>query len=92
MYPGFAKIARKEGFEQVAKAFEAVSIAEKQHGKRYTDLADNLEAGRVFKRAGKVVWRCRLPFKSHRAHPFSVGYLGDTFVVIHPPNLAIWCR
>jgi rubrerythrin len=59
MYPGFAKIAREEGFEQVAKAFDAVSIAEKQHGKRYTDLADNLEAGRVFKRAGKVVWRCR---------------------------------
>jgi rubrerythrin len=58
MYPGFAKIAREEGFEQVAKAFEAVSIAEKQHGKRYSDLADNLEAGRVFKRAGKVVWRC----------------------------------
>ncbi|MBA1331090.1 rubrerythrin, partial [Candidatus Endoriftia persephone str. Guaymas] len=27
--------------------------------KRYTDLADNLEAGRVFKRNGKVVWRCR---------------------------------
>lgn len=59
MYPGFAKIAREEGFEQVAKAFDAVSIAEKQHGKRYTDLADNLEKGRVFKRAGKVVWRCR---------------------------------
>ena len=59
MYPGFAKIAREEGFEQIAKAFDAVSIAEKQHGKRYTDLAENLEAGRVFKRAGKVVWRCR---------------------------------
>ena len=59
MYPGFAKIAREEGFEQIAKAFDAVSIAEKQHGKRYTDLAENLEGGRVFKRAGKVVWRCR---------------------------------
>jgi len=59
MYPGFAKVAREEGFEQVAKAFEAISIAEKQHHKRYQDLADNLEAGRVFKRNGKVVWRCR---------------------------------
>jgi len=58
MYPGFAKVAREEGFEQVAKAFEAISIAEKQHHKRYQDLADNLEAGRVFKRNGKVVWRC----------------------------------
>lgn len=59
MYPGFAKTAREEGFVEIALAFEAISIAEKQHGKRYADLADNLEAGRVFKRNGKVVWRCR---------------------------------
>ncbi|NTV45005.1 MAG: rubrerythrin family protein [Chlorobiales bacterium] len=58
MYPEFAKVAREEGFELVAKAFDAICIAEKQHGKRYKDLADNLEAGRVFKRNGKVVWRC----------------------------------
>jgi len=59
MYPAFAQVARNEGFIDIALAFEAISVAEKQHGKRYTDLADNLEAGRVFKRAGKVVWRCR---------------------------------
>ncbi len=58
MYPGFAKIAREEGFEAVAQAFEAISVAEKQHEKRYRDLAENLKAGRVFKRDGKVVWRC----------------------------------
>ena len=59
MYPAFAKTAREEGFSQIAAAFDAISIAEKQHGKRYRDLADNLEAGRVFKRNGKVTWRCR---------------------------------
>ncbi len=59
MYPAFAKVAREEGFPEVAAAFEAISIAEKQHGKRYTDLANNLDAGRVFRRDGKVVWRCR---------------------------------
>ncbi len=59
MYPAFAKTAREEGFTAVAIAFEAISIAEKQHGKRYAELADNLEAGKVFKRDGKVVWRCR---------------------------------
>jgi rubrerythrin len=59
MYPGFAQVAREEGFEQIAKAFEAISVAEKQHGKRYKELADNLEAGRVFNRNGKVTWRCR---------------------------------
>ena len=59
MYPAFAKVAREEGFDDVAAAFDAISIAEKQHGKRYQDLADNLESGKVFKRDGKVVWRCR---------------------------------
>ncbi len=59
MYPAFAEAARKEGFDQVAEAFDAIAIAEKQHGKRYNDLADNLESGKVFKRNGKVVWRCR---------------------------------
>ncbi|MCP4042953.1 MAG: rubrerythrin family protein [Gammaproteobacteria bacterium] len=58
MYPDFAKVAREEGFEQVAMAFDAISVAEKQHGKRYKELADNLDAGRVFKRDGKVVWYC----------------------------------
>lgn len=58
LYPEFARIAREEGFEAVAKLFEAVSVAEKQHGKRYRDLALNLKDGKVFKRNGKVVWRC----------------------------------
>ena len=59
MYPAFAKIAREEGFDDVAEAFDAICVAEKQHGKRYQALADNLESGKVFKRNGKVVWRCR---------------------------------
>ncbi len=59
MYPGFAKIARAEGFEVIAKVWEAVSVAEKQHEKRYRDLAANIAAGRVFKRDDQVVWRCR---------------------------------
>jgi rubrerythrin len=59
MYPQFAQVARNEGFPVIAAAFEAIAVAEKQHGKRYQDLADNLEAGRVFKRNGKVIWRCR---------------------------------
>jgi len=59
MYPEFAKTAREEGFDAVAAAFEAIAVAEKQHEKRYVDLAANIEAGRVFKRDEKAVWRCR---------------------------------
>ncbi|MDT8273715.1 MAG: rubrerythrin family protein [Desulfomonilia bacterium] len=58
MYPGFAKIARQEGFEAIAKVWDAVCVAERQHEKRYRDLAENIEAGRVFKREKTVVWRC----------------------------------
>ncbi len=59
LYPGFAAIARDEGFVAVADVWDAVSVAEKQHEKRYNDLAANIEAGRVFSRPDKVVWRCR---------------------------------
>jgi len=58
MYPGFAKVARDEGYEAVALVFEAVSVAEKQHEKRYNDLKSNLDGGKVFKRDKSVVWRC----------------------------------
>lgn len=59
MYPGFAQIARKEGFDAIAMVFEAIAVAEKQHEKRYNDLAANIEAGQVFKRKEAVEWRCR---------------------------------
>ena len=59
MYPEFAKTAREEGFETIASVFEAIAVAEKQHEKRYVDLAANIEAGRVFKRDVEVGWRCR---------------------------------
>jgi len=59
MYPEFARIAREEGFRKVARIFDAIAVAEKQHEKRYLELAANVEAGRVFKRDAVVVWRCR---------------------------------
>ena len=59
MYPGFAATAREEGFNDIASVFEAIAVAEKQHEKRYLDLAANIEADRVFKRDEEVTWRCR---------------------------------
>ncbi|MGE4520498.1 MAG: rubrerythrin [Desulfobacteraceae bacterium] len=66
MYPAYAKIAREEGFEAIAIVFEKISIAEKQHEKRFRTLAENIEKGIVFKRNEKVTWRCR-----------NCGYLHD---------------
>ncbi|MEE9603369.1 MAG: rubrerythrin family protein, partial [Thermoguttaceae bacterium] len=59
LYPQFAATAHDEGFGNVATTFEAISIAEKQHEKRYLGLLANIETGTVFKKENKVVWRCR---------------------------------
>jgi rubrerythrin len=59
MYPGFAKIAREEGFEDIAKIFDSIAVAEKQHEKRYLALKNNIEKGTVFKKGQKVRWFCR---------------------------------
>ena len=59
MYPGFAKVAREEGFEDIAEIFEAIAVAEKQHEKRYLALKANVDGGNVFKKDQPVIWRCR---------------------------------
>ena len=60
MYPEFAKVAREEGFEEIAKTMEAIAVAEKFHGERYRKLAANIEKGTVFLRDdATTVWRCR---------------------------------
>jgi rubrerythrin len=59
LYPEFAKVARKEGFQEIAAVFDAISVAEKQHEKRYLGLLKNVEAGTVFKKPAAVTWRCR---------------------------------
>jgi rubrerythrin len=59
MYPSFARVAREEGFPEIAAIFEAIAVSEKQHEKRYNALLANIEAGRVFKREESVSWYCR---------------------------------
>ena len=58
MYPGFAKIAVEEEFEEIAEIFKAIAVAEKQHEKRYLALAANIANNTVFKKDTSVVWRC----------------------------------
>ncbi len=70
MYPSFAAVAEKEGYPEVAATFHNIAKAEGFHKLRYAKLADNIEAGKVFKRETKVVWRCRncgFPIESEEA-------------------------
>ncbi|MGQ9604046.1 MAG: rubrerythrin [bacterium] len=59
MYPTFSKIAAEEGFNEIAKVFANIAVAERFHEKRYLAFAKNLEMGHVFKRPKEVTWRCR---------------------------------
>lgn len=59
LYPMFADIAASEGFPEVASAFRLIAKVEEAHEKRYTKLVANLEKGEVFRKDGKVFWKCR---------------------------------
>ncbi len=58
MYPDFGKIAREEGFPEVARSFEQIAKVESFHEARYRKLIANLENGGVFKKKTKVKWHC----------------------------------
>lgn len=59
LYPEFEKIARKEGFELVAKAFKEIGEVEQHHEARYRKLLENIKAKKVFKKDKVVKWKCR---------------------------------
>lgn len=59
MYAGFAKTAREEGFEAIAKLFEGVAEVEKHHEERYRKLLKNIEDKVVFSSEGDAIWQCR---------------------------------
>ena len=58
MYAKFAKEAREEGFDDIAKMFEGVAAIEKTHEERYRKLLANIEGGLVFSREGDMIWEC----------------------------------
>ena len=59
MYESFAKQAREEGFEPIAKMFEGVMKIEKSHEERYRKLLENIETESVFQKETETVWICR---------------------------------
>ena len=59
IYPNFEKIARKEGFKDIAESFKEIAEVETQHEKRYRKLLKNVEEKKVFKKDKVVRWKCR---------------------------------
>lgn len=57
-YPAFAKTAKEEGFPDIAARFLLIAKVERHHEERYLKLLENIENGTVFKKDGKVFWKC----------------------------------
>ena len=59
IYSEAAKVAKSEGFEEVATAFENVAKVEREHEVRYRKLLENIERDEVFEKNHKTKWVCR---------------------------------
>jgi len=58
MYPNFAKDAKEEGFDEVARLFEQIAKVEKKHEERYAKLLKMVQDGTVFQREKPIKWKC----------------------------------
>jgi rubrerythrin len=58
IYANFSKIAKDEGFPQIANSFKQIAEVEKFHESRYRKLVNNISSGQVFKKKSTVKWHC----------------------------------
>lgn len=59
MYVEFARVAREEGFDELAEKFDQVAAIEKTHEERYLKLLGNVKNKKVFSSDGDTIWVCR---------------------------------
>lgn len=58
LYQDFGKVAKDEGFPEIARSFEQISKVEKFHESRYRKLINNIIDNEVFKKKAPVKWHC----------------------------------
>ena len=58
LYPEFARIAKEEGFPELANLWNNISIAEEFHENRFLKLYNDLLAGTTFIKAETTDWKC----------------------------------
>lgn len=78
MYPKFAAMAKKEGYNEISQRLVAIAKAEEHHEERYKKLIEQLENGTLFKKSDKVWWVCR-----------ECGY---AFFGVSPPETCPACK
>lgn len=57
-YTNAAKIAREEGFDEIAEHFEAIATIENHHKERFARYLQMVQDGTLWKRDHDVTWRC----------------------------------
>lgn len=58
LYSDAAKVAREEGFPEIARSFEQIAKVEMFHENRYRRLAENIAKKEVFKKKASIKWHC----------------------------------
>lgn len=58
MYADFTKVAKEEGFNEIAKRMEMIGEIESHHRDRYQDMINLLEADVMFEKPEPVTWIC----------------------------------
>lgn len=58
LYPEFGRVARDEGYTDIALSFGQIVEIEKMHEERFRGLYDALKADRIFSKDEPVLWRC----------------------------------
>lgn len=59
-YVNAAKVAREEGFDEIADRFEAIASVESHHEARFNKMAARIEDGTVWKRDTPIKWQCQV--------------------------------
>ncbi|HAA09280.1 MAG: rubrerythrin [Syntrophomonadaceae bacterium] len=59
LYPEYERIAREEGFHEIADVFREIAEVEEEHEKRFRKLLANIKNQTVFKKTEPVKWKCR---------------------------------
>lgn len=66
LYSEFAKVAREEGFPDIAELFDGVAVIERQHEETYKCLLNKVKTDTVFVSEKEVVWKCNNCGHTHK--------------------------
>ncbi len=90
IYPAFARIAKEEGFEDIAKLYELVAAVENDHKAVFQYLNEGVKDGTLYKSETPTLWVCSECGYTHEgASAWKICPLckaGQGYVELHIPG------